>query len=37
MRDSMHLTVHDETGTFALDGFEERLRAAVGASAAEAS
>jgi hypothetical protein len=37
MRDSMHLTVHDETGTFALDGFEERLLAAVGARAAEAS
>ncbi|PPI40649.1 MULTISPECIES: hypothetical protein [unclassified Rathayibacter] len=37
LRDSMHLTVHDETGTFALDGFEERLLAAVGARAAEAS
>ncbi|PPF09936.1 hypothetical protein C5C31_08870 [Rathayibacter rathayi] len=37
MRDSMHLSIRDETGTFALDGFEERLLAAVGARAAEAS
>ncbi|AND15289.1 hypothetical protein [Rathayibacter tritici] len=37
MRDCMHLSIRDETGTFALDGFEERLLAAVGARAAEAS
>lgn len=37
MRESMHVTIHDETGTFALDGFEERLLAAVGARSVDAS
>ncbi|NQX17043.1 hypothetical protein [Rathayibacter sp. VKM Ac-2857] len=34
MRDCLHLTVQDETGAFDLDGFEERLLAAVASASA---
>lgn len=37
MRDTLHITVWDETGTFELDGFEERLRSAISASETSAA